>query len=64
MQHIKEQMGNEKDQFYRFFRDKASLFEEDQFVRLMDAGSAACKPYIIISESLRITLKDGAAPLL
>lgn len=64
MQHIKEQMGNEKDQFYRFFRDKASSFEEGQVVRLIYARSAACKSDIIISESLRTTLKDGAAHLL
>jgi hypothetical protein len=45
-------------------RDKVSSFEEDQFFRLMDAGSAACKSDTLISESLCITLKDGVGPLL
>ncbi|KFY38791.1 hypothetical protein V495_06374 [Pseudogymnoascus sp. VKM F-4514 (FW-929)] len=45
-------------------RDKASRFEEAQFVRLMDAGAAACKSDTLVSESLRVALRDNIAPLL
>lgn len=45
-------------------RHKASRFEEAQFVRLMDAGAAACKSDTLVSESLRVALRDGIAPLL
>src|SRR5690554_3667609 len=37
-------------------RHKASRFEETQFVRLMDAGAAACKSDTLVSESLRVAL--------
>lgn len=45
-------------------RDKASRFEGTQFVRLMDAGAAACKSDTLVSESLRVALRDDIAPLL
>lgn len=45
-------------------RDEALTFDEDRFVRLFDAGSAVCKSYVLVSESARLKLKDGIAPLL
>lgn len=45
-------------------RDKASRIEGAQFVRLMDAGAAACKSDTLVSESLRVALRDDIAPLL
>jgi hypothetical protein len=45
-------------------RDKALTFDEDRFVRLFDAGSAVCKSDVLVSESARLKLKDGIAPLL
>ncbi|OBT89625.1 hypothetical protein VE02_01782 [Pseudogymnoascus sp. 03VT05] len=45
-------------------RAKAPTFDEDRFVRLFDAGSAVFKSDGLVSESARLELKDGIAPLL
>jgi hypothetical protein len=45
-------------------RDKASMFEEDKLIRLFDAGSAVCKSDALVSDCLRLALKDGIAPML
>ncbi|OAF60850.1 hypothetical protein VC83_02544 [Pseudogymnoascus destructans] len=38
------------------------MFEEGKFIRLFDAGSAVCKSDALVSDSLRLALKDGIAP--
>ncbi|KFX89521.1 hypothetical protein V490_06962 [Pseudogymnoascus sp. VKM F-3557] len=45
-------------------RDKALTFDENRFVRVFDAGSAVCKSDVLVSESARLKLMDGIAPLL
>ncbi|KFY49141.1 hypothetical protein V495_00697 [Pseudogymnoascus sp. VKM F-4514 (FW-929)] len=45
-------------------RDKALVFDENRFVRVFDAGSAVCKSDVLVSESARLKLMDGIAPLL
>ncbi|KAK0101338.1 hypothetical protein ONS95_006515 [Cadophora gregata] len=45
-------------------RDKAILFGENQYVRVLDTGSCICKSDTLLHESLGAEFRSGIAPLL
>lgn len=45
-------------------RDKVLMYKKNQFIRILDAGSSVCKSDALVSESLRLQLKDGMSPMM